>query len=78
MGSQGPGELVTKFLATWDSGDVDGMLDLFAEDAVYHNMPIAPRSGSRRSASSSRKLSPPWRLGSTPRSTASSSTETSS
>jgi limonene-1,2-epoxide hydrolase len=36
---------VTKFLATWDSGDVDGMLDLFAEDAVYHNMPIAPAVG---------------------------------
>jgi limonene-1,2-epoxide hydrolase len=45
MPSEDPGELVIKFLATWDGGDVDRMLDLFAEDAVYHNMPMDPLVG---------------------------------
>jgi limonene-1,2-epoxide hydrolase len=45
MPSEDPGQLVIMFLATWDSGDVDGMLDLFAEDAVYHNMPLDPAVG---------------------------------
>jgi limonene-1,2-epoxide hydrolase len=45
IGEEDPGALVTKFLATWDSGDVDATLDLFADDAVYHNMPLDPAVG---------------------------------
>jgi limonene-1,2-epoxide hydrolase len=40
-----PGSLVTEFLATWDRGDIDSMLDLFTDDAVYHNMPMDPLVG---------------------------------
>jgi limonene-1,2-epoxide hydrolase len=45
MPSVDPGELVTKFLATLDSGDVEAPLDYFTEDAVYHNMPWEPAVG---------------------------------
>jgi limonene-1,2-epoxide hydrolase len=39
------GSLVIEFLATWDRGDIDSMLDLFTDDAVYQNMPMAPLVG---------------------------------
>jgi len=34
--------LVTEFIACWREKNVDKMLDYFAEDAVYINIPIEP------------------------------------
>jgi limonene-1,2-epoxide hydrolase len=45
MPTEDPGDLVIKFLATWDNGDVEQMVDLFAENAVYQNMPMDPAVG---------------------------------
>jgi limonene-1,2-epoxide hydrolase len=38
-------ELIDRFMSTWDRGYVDEMLDYFTEDAVYHNIPMAPAVG---------------------------------
>jgi limonene-1,2-epoxide hydrolase len=38
-------EIVNRFLATWDRGDVEDWLGFFAEDAVWHNMPMEPAVG---------------------------------
>lgn len=38
-------EIVTKFIRTWSTLDVDRIVEFFAEDGVYYNMPIAPVSG---------------------------------
>jgi limonene-1,2-epoxide hydrolase len=43
--SEDPGELVTRFCAQWGTGDYEALLDYFAEDAVYHNIPMEPLSG---------------------------------
>ena len=37
--------LVADFCEAWSRRDVDEILAFFAEDAVYHNMPIDPVSG---------------------------------
>jgi limonene-1,2-epoxide hydrolase len=37
--------LIDKFISTWNRGDIDEMLDFFADDAVYHNIPMAPAVG---------------------------------
>lgn len=38
-------QIVREFIDTWSTLDVDRITDFFAEDGVYHNMPIAPVSG---------------------------------
>ncbi len=38
-------DLVTAFCRAWSSRDVDEILGYFAEDAVYHNMPMPPMQG---------------------------------
>ena len=38
-------ELVTAFCRAWSNRDVDEILGYFAEDAVYHNMPMPPMQG---------------------------------
>jgi limonene-1,2-epoxide hydrolase len=38
-------ELVRKFCAQWESGDVESLIDYFADDAVYHNIPVDPVVG---------------------------------
>lgn len=38
-------ELVDRFLGTWERGDVAEMLAFFADDAIYHNMPMEPAVG---------------------------------
>jgi limonene-1,2-epoxide hydrolase len=43
--SEAPIDLVRRFCAAWADGDVDALLTYFADDAVYHNMPIAPVTG---------------------------------
>ena len=37
--------IVRDFIAAWSSLDVERLLGFFAEDGVYHNMPIAPVAG---------------------------------
>ncbi|HEX3454947.1 MAG TPA: limonene-1,2-epoxide hydrolase family protein, partial [Gaiellaceae bacterium] len=38
-------EVVAELLDRFRKGDVDGMLELFADDAVYHNIPLDPAVG---------------------------------
>jgi limonene-1,2-epoxide hydrolase len=45
MTSEQPIELVRRFCAAWGDGDVDVLVDYFTDDAVYHNIPIAPVTG---------------------------------
>lgn len=40
-----PLETVTSFCAAWEDADLDRIVGFFAEDAVYHNIPIAPVAG---------------------------------
>ena len=37
--------IVRDFCAAWGTADLDAIMDAFAEDAVYHNMPMAPTKG---------------------------------
>lgn len=37
---------VEAFVAAINSKDIDSVMEFFAPDAVYHNMPMAPVSGS--------------------------------
>jgi limonene-1,2-epoxide hydrolase len=38
-------ETVRAFLAAVDANDLEGILACFAEDAVYHNIPVQPVTG---------------------------------
>jgi len=38
-------QIVRDFVNAWSTLDVDRIVDFFAEDGVYHNMPIAPVVG---------------------------------
>jgi limonene-1,2-epoxide hydrolase len=38
-------DVVTKFCAAWERVDIDELMGYFADDAVYHNIPIAPVVG---------------------------------
>jgi limonene-1,2-epoxide hydrolase len=38
-------QLVEEFCAAWKARDVDAILGYFAEDAVYHNIPLEPAVG---------------------------------
>lgn len=40
-----PETVVRDFCAAWSRRDIDELLGYFADDAVYHNMPLAPVSG---------------------------------
>jgi limonene-1,2-epoxide hydrolase len=37
--------LVRRFCAAWSDGDLDTIIGYFADDAVYHNIPVAPVTG---------------------------------
>ena len=37
--------IVRDFCAAWGSADLDSIMNAFAEDAVYHNIPMAPTKG---------------------------------
>ena len=37
--------LVREFMAAWERRDTAFILDCFAEDAVYHSMPLTPIEG---------------------------------
>lgn len=38
-------QIIRDFIASWSTLDVDRIVEFFAEDGVYHNMPIAPVAG---------------------------------
>jgi limonene-1,2-epoxide hydrolase len=38
-------ELIQRFCDEWGKGSVDAIVDYFTEDAVYHNIPVAPVTG---------------------------------
>ncbi len=38
-------DLVRQFCAVWSKGDLDAIIDFFADDAVYHNIPVDPVTG---------------------------------
>ena len=38
-------DLVLSFVAAWSVGDVDALMDYFAPDAIYHNIPVEPVKG---------------------------------
>ena len=40
-----PAELVTEFCTLWANPDLETILSYFTEDAVYHNIPMAPAEG---------------------------------
>lgn len=40
-----PADLVTAFCAAWKDGTPEQLADYFAEDAVYHNIPMQPLIG---------------------------------
>jgi limonene-1,2-epoxide hydrolase len=40
-----PETIVREFCATWSERDIEKLLAYFADDAVYHNMPLAPVVG---------------------------------
>jgi len=40
-----PTEVVQEFCDSWAKGDLDAIVDFFTDDAVYHNIPIAPVTG---------------------------------
>jgi limonene-1,2-epoxide hydrolase len=44
-GMADPETLVKEFCAAWARRDVEELLAYFADDAVYHNMPMPPVSG---------------------------------
>lgn len=35
-------DIVTEFCATWAEHDLDKLMEYFADDAVYHNIPMDP------------------------------------
>lgn len=38
-------QIIRDFIASWSSLDPDRIVNFFADDSVYHNMPIAPVIG---------------------------------
>jgi limonene-1,2-epoxide hydrolase len=40
-----PESIVRDFCAAWTRRDIPELLGYFADDAVYHNMPLAPATG---------------------------------
>src|SRR5262245_65509974 len=40
-----PIALVRDFCAAWSKGNIDELIDYFTDDAVYHNIPVAPVTG---------------------------------
>ncbi len=45
MTAQDHQKTVKEFCQAWESLDIDGVLALMSEDAIYHNMPMAPLVG---------------------------------
>ncbi len=45
MSAVDPDQIVRDFSAAWGRADLEFIMDCFAEDAVYHNMPMQPAEG---------------------------------
>ncbi|HEY3096556.1 MAG TPA: limonene-1,2-epoxide hydrolase family protein [Acidimicrobiia bacterium] len=45
MATDSPIDIVRRFCAAWSSINADELAEYFADDAVYHNIPIAPVAG---------------------------------
>ncbi len=45
MTDQQPVDIVRRFCAAWTTGDLDTIGAFFTDDAVYHNIPVAPVVG---------------------------------
>ena len=45
MSDEQPIEIVRRFCEAWGSKDLDAIVAFFSEDAVYHNIPLAPVVG---------------------------------
>ncbi|PCI19891.1 MAG: limonene-1,2-epoxide hydrolase [Piscirickettsiaceae bacterium] len=50
MTMQAQKDTVREFCSAWDNLDLDKILALMSEDAVYHNMPLAPLKGQQQIA----------------------------
>jgi len=42
-----PEQIVRDFLAAWPRKKIDELVDYFSDDAVYHNVPVAPIRGKK-------------------------------
>jgi len=40
-----PTDVVLRFCDLWKTGDIDAIVGSFTDDAVYHNIPMAPAEG---------------------------------
>jgi limonene-1,2-epoxide hydrolase len=45
VNAQSPLSLIADFCAAWGKGDLDNIMSFFADDAVYHNIPVDPVTG---------------------------------
>ena len=45
MATETPIEIVRRFCAAWSNASPDELAEFFTDDAVYHNIPIAPVTG---------------------------------
>jgi limonene-1,2-epoxide hydrolase len=45
VSTEDSGKIVSEFVASWTTDDIDLMLSYFHDDAVYHNIPMAPAVG---------------------------------
>ena len=45
MATENPIEIVRRFCAAWSNASPDELAEFFTDDAVYHNIPIAPVTG---------------------------------
>jgi len=45
MAEKNPSDVVRSFCSTWATGDIGRLMWFFADDAVYHNIPMAPVTG---------------------------------
>jgi limonene-1,2-epoxide hydrolase len=43
--SESPIDVVSRFCASWKTGDRDALMEFFTDDAVYHNIPVDPVEG---------------------------------
>jgi limonene-1,2-epoxide hydrolase len=43
--NEAPIDVVRRFCAAWSDGDIDALVGYFTDDAVYHNIPVAPVTG---------------------------------
>ena len=45
MSDEQPIDIVRRFCAAWGTKDLDEIIAFFSDDAVYHNIPLAPVVG---------------------------------